>query len=149
MLYQQLKVLNPSAFRRACGVKCETFKAMVEVLNPDLERHGKRGGQNSLSVEDQLLIALQYWREYRTQFHIGLEFGVSEATVSRTIEKVEALLVKSGRFRLPGKRQLQQDESSWEVVVIDVTEVPIERPKKNSVPSIVASTNGTRSRRSW
>ena len=62
---------------------------------------------------------------------------------------MEALLVKSGRFRLPGKRQLQQDESSWEVVVIDVTEVPIERPKKNSVPSIVASTNGTRSKRSW
>jgi hypothetical protein len=149
MLYQQLKLLNPSAFRRACGVKRETFLAMVEVLNPDLERQGKRGGQNRLSVEDQLLIALQYWREYRTQFHIGLEFGVSEATVSRTIEKVETLLVKSARFRLPGKRQLQQDESRWEVVVIDVTEVPIERPKKNSVPFIVASTNGIRSKHSW
>jgi len=94
-------------------------------------------------------MVLQYWREYRTQFHIGLEFGVSEATVCRTIEKVEALLVKSGQFRLPGKRQLQQAESSWEVVVIDVTEVPIERPKKNSEPSIVASTNGIRSKHSW
>lgn len=149
MLYQQLQVLNPVAFRRACGVKRETFLVMAQVLSPDLERHGKRGGQNRLSVEDQLLIALQYWRQYRTQFDIGLEFGVSEATVCRTIEKVEALLVKSDRFRLPGKRQLQQAEASWDVVVIDVSEVAIERPKKNSVPSTAASTNATRLKLSW
>jgi len=117
---------------------------MAQVLSPDLERQGKRGGQNRLSVQDQLLIALQYWRQYRTQFDIGLEFEVSEATVCRTIEKVEALLVKSGRFRLPGKRQLQQAEASWDVVVMDVSEVAIERPQKNSVPSTAASTNATR-----
>jgi hypothetical protein len=64
--------------------------------------------------------------------------------VCRTIEKVEALLVKSGRFRLPGKRQLQQAETSWEVVVIDVSEVAIERPKKNSVSSTAASINAIR-----
>lgn len=58
MLYEQLQALNPIAFRRACGVKRETFVAMVEVLLPDLERCGKRGGQNRLSGEDQLLIAL-------------------------------------------------------------------------------------------
>lgn len=59
MLYRQLQALNPSAFRRACGVKRETFWAMVKVLKPYLERQGKRGGQNSLSVEDQLLMGLQ------------------------------------------------------------------------------------------
>lgn len=149
MLYEQLQTLNPIAFRRACGVKRETFLAMVEVLRPDLERRGKRGGQNRLSVEDQLLIALQYWRQYRTQFDIGLEFGVSEATVCRTIEKVESWLVKSGRFRLPGKRQLQQAETNWEVVVIDVSEVVIERPKKNSAASTAASINAIRSKPSW
>lgn len=103
MFYQQLQALNPSAFRRACGVKCETFWTMVEVLKPHLERQGKRGGQNSLSVADQLLMALQYWREYRTQFHIGLEFGVSEATVCRTIEKVEAL-----------KSEIRSIPASWQ-----------------------------------
>ncbi|MBW4549958.1 MAG: transposase family protein [Aphanocapsa sp. GSE-SYN-MK-11-07L] len=54
-------------------------------------------------------MTLQYWREYRTQFHIGLDFGVSESTVCRTIEKVETLLVRSGQFRLPGRQQLQQN----------------------------------------
>lgn len=57
---------------------------------------------------------------------------MSESTVCHTIEKVKALLVKSGRFRLPSKRQLQQVEVSWDVVVIDVTEVAIERPKKTA-----------------
>lgn len=130
MLYQQLQALNPPSFRRACGVERDTFLAMIAVLKPNLDRQGKRGGQNRLSVEDQLLMALYYWRHYRTQFDIGLEFGVSEATVCRTIDKVEALLVKSGQFRLPSKRQLQQAETSWEVVVVDVTEVVIERSKK-------------------
>jgi hypothetical protein len=119
---------------------------MVAVLRPDLDRQGKRGGQNRLSVEDQLLMVLYYWRHYRTQFDIGLEFDVSEATVCRTVDKVEALLVKSGQFRLPGKRQLQQAESEWEAVVVDVTEVTIERPKKSSEPTTVVSTNTTRSK---
>ena len=49
---------------------------MVEVLRSNLERQGQRGGQNKLSVEDQLLVTLEYWREYRSQFHIGTrDFG--------------------------------------------------------------------------
>lgn len=149
MTYEQLQELNPTAFKRACGVSRETFLAMVTVLQPYLDRQGKRGGQNSLSVEDQLLITLQYWREYRTQFHIGLDFGVSESTVCRIIEKVETLLVQSGCFRLPGKRQLQQPGCDWEVVVVDVTEVPVERPQKNSGSTIVASKSATHSKHNW
>ncbi len=143
MLYPQIQALPPTAFRRTCGVTRETFKAMVGVLRPQLDRQGKRGGQNRLSMEDQLLMVLYYWRHYRTQFDIALEFRVSEATVCRTINKVEVVLVKSGQFRLPGKRQLQQAETQWEAVVVDVTEVLIERPQKNSVLTTVASTNDT------
>ena len=117
---------------------------MLEVLRPELDRSGKRGGQNSLSVENQLLLTLQYWREYRTQFHIGLDFGVSEATVCRIINRVETVLVKSGRFALPGKRHLLDPEADESVVVIDVTEVAIERPKKNSVLTTAASRSNTR-----
>ncbi|MEM9772209.1 MAG: transposase family protein, partial [Cyanobacteria bacterium P01_D01_bin.73] len=95
-----LNQLPPSQFRRWCGVDRTTFHAMVDVLRPSLERQGKRGGQNRLSVEDQLVLTFQYWREYRTQFHIALDFGVSEATVCRTISKVENILVRSGQFRL-------------------------------------------------
>lgn len=149
MTYEELQILTPAAFKRACGISRETFLAMVEVLKPHLDRQGKRGGQNSLSVEDQLLVTLQYWREYRTQFHIGLDFCVAESTVCRIVEKVEMLLVQSGCFRLPGKRQLQWPDSNWDVVVVDVAEVHIERPQKNSDATTVASKNATPSKHNW
>jgi hypothetical protein len=65
MTYKQLKELKPEAFKRRCGLQMETFDRMVEILNPHLDRRGKRGGQCKLSVEDQLLIVLEYWRELR------------------------------------------------------------------------------------
>ena len=37
----------------------------------------------------------------------------------------------SGKFRLPGKKQLDQQPNNWQVIVVDVTESPIERPKKS------------------
>ena len=132
MRYEALQKLHPTQFRRACGVKPSTFRAMVEELNDQLDRSGKRGGQNRLSVEDQLLLTLQYWREYRTQFHIGLDFEVSEATVCRIIQRVETILVCSARFSLPCKRRLLDPEAEWEVVALDASEVEVERPQKNS-----------------
>ena len=138
MTYEQLKKLNPSAFKRRCGVHPLTFQQMVEVLRPYLDRRGKRGGQAKLSVEDQLLVVLEYWREYRTQFHIGSSWGLSESAVCRLIHKVEKLLIDCEQFHLPGKKQLYQNAANWEVVVVDVTERPIERPKKNKKPITVA-----------
>ena len=130
MTYKQLNHLKPSAFKRRCGIHRETFAQIVEVLRPHLDRTGKRGGQCKLSVEDQLLVVLEYWREYRTQFHIATTWGLSESAVCRLIRKVETLLMNSGKFRLPGKKQLYQNANLWSVLVVDVTESPIEHPKK-------------------
>ena len=92
MSYADLQHLSDSEFKRLCGVSRDTFACMVEVLRPDLETEGRRGGQNKLSTEDQLLITLEYWREYRTQFHIATSWGMSESAVCRLIQKVETLL---------------------------------------------------------
>lgn len=132
MTYEQLKHLKPSGFKRRCGVHPETFEQMVEVLRPYLDRRGQRGGQCKLSVEDQLLLVLEYWREYRTQFHIATSWGLSESAVCRLIHKVEGRLMDSAKFRLPGKKQLDQNAYTWNVIVVDVTESPIERPKKTT-----------------
>jgi hypothetical protein len=132
MTYDQLKHLKPSTFKRRCGVHLETFNQMVEVLRPHLDRRGKRGGQTKLSVADQLLVVLEYWREYRTYFHIGSSWGLSESAVCRLVHKVEHLLMDSGQFRLPGKKQLYQNGGSWQVGAVDVTQRPIERPKKTA-----------------
>lgn len=77
MTYEQFKNLKPSPFKRRCRINSQTFEQMVELLCPHLARQDKRGGQAKLTVEDQLLLVLEYWREYRTQFHIATNLGRS------------------------------------------------------------------------
>jgi Helix-turn-helix of DDE superfamily endonuclease len=77
-------------------------------------------------------MSLEYWREYRTYFHIAQTWGVNESTVYRIIRKVEDELSKSGTFSLAGKKHLLNLENDLKTVVVDVTESPIERPKKNN-----------------
>jgi DNA-binding FadR family transcriptional regulator len=132
MTYTKLKELLPEQFRRYSGVKPETFEAMLEVLEQVEGRKKKTGRPSKLSLEEQLLLTLTYWREYRTQFHIALSYGVHETTATRIIGKVEDALITSGRFKLPKKQTLQTPEHEWVVVLIDSTETPIERPKKSS-----------------
>ena len=38
---------------------------------------------------------------------------------------------RSGEFRLPGKKALQPSDTLIEVILVDVSEQPIERPKKS------------------
>ncbi|MHC5780045.1 hypothetical protein [Nostoc sp.] len=57
--------------------------------------------------------------------------GVNESTAYRIIRKIEDTLTKSRVFTLPGKKKLATSNHQLEVVVVDVTESPIERPKKN------------------
>ncbi len=128
MRHKKIKDYGNEKFRRLTGVKKETYAMMVNVLETELRDFGR---PPTLSRADQLLMTLMYWREYRTQFHIGETYGVSESTVSRTIKKVEDALMKSGQFRLPGKKILQDSETIIEVIVVDVAEQPIERPKKS------------------
>ncbi len=71
-----------------------------------------------------------YYREYRTFLHISSDYGISEPQCWRIITGLEQLLIKSKLFHLPGKKVLQQ-ANSFEIVLVDVAESPIERPKKN------------------
>jgi hypothetical protein len=103
---------------------------MVKVVSAEKAFHKKMGRPSKLSVEEQILMALEYWREYRTYYHIGTSRGIDETTAMRIIKKVEDRLIKSGLFNLPGKKTLVRENISVERVVVDVTEHEIERPKK-------------------
>jgi hypothetical protein len=131
MTYLQHKNLKPEDFKRLSGVHKETFARMVSVIQEQVEQKKRKPGKPSkLSVEDQVLMSLEYWREDRTYFHIGQSWAVHEATVCRIVKKVENALLRCGIFLLPGKKQLLAPESVANLVVIDATETPIERPKK-------------------
>ena len=97
---------------------------MVTILETDMSNFGR---PPKVGRADQLLMTLMYWREYRTQFHIAQAYGISEATVCRTVRKIEDVLMQSGQFRLPGKKALQPSDTVIEIVVVDATEQAIER----------------------
>ena len=130
MRYETVEKLKDEDFKRSTGVRRSTFEKMLEVVEAGLRDFGR---PPKLSRADQLLLTLMYWREYRTEFHIGLTYGVSEATVCRTIKKVEDVLIQSKQFHLPGKKALQPSDTVIEIVLVDATEQPIERPKKDNV----------------
>ena len=88
-------------------------------------------------------MTLKYWRQYVTQKELAFEFEVGEATIHDTIVWVEDMLVKSGKFSLPGKKALL-DDNEIEVILVDVTESPIERPKKNKNSGIRGKRKDTR-----
>lgn len=138
-----LSRLSDEQFRRLTGLKRPLFQKMIQTLHAS-QRYRKGGNRRRLSLEACLLMTLEYWREYRTQFHIAHSYGVDEATVNRTIRWVEDTLIKSGEFSLPGRKALHKSELEWSVIVVDATETPIERPKKNRSASTPAKRKGTR-----
>lgn len=44
---------------------------------------------------------------------------------------VEDTLIKHPDFALPGRKALLKSDMEYEVILIDTSETPIERPKKN------------------
>jgi len=131
MRYEETNKMTAEQFRRLTGIKRETFGKMVEILKKAEEAKRRKGGHKSkLSIEDKLLLTLEYLREYRTYFHIGNDYGVHETTAIRISRWVEDTLIQDGTFRLPGKKELKKPDCEYEIIQIDVTETPIERPKK-------------------
>jgi hypothetical protein len=144
MRYYKVKMLKASRFRRYTGVQKPTFARMVKVLKEAKAKQHWHGGRTpGLSIEDSLLMALMYWRENRTYFHVAQAFGVSDGACWTTIRWIEDTLIQSGVFRLPGKKALLDPGIEWEVVLIDATETPVERPKKNSAAAIRERKSGT------
>src|SRR5271155_4689631 len=129
--YRKIKKLKPIEFRRLTGVRPETFQEMVAILQDAEKKRMSRGGKpHRLKLEDRLLMALEYLREYRTYFHLGQSYGLSESACYRSCRWIEDMLIKSGKFSLPGKKQLLKSDMEYEVILIDASESPIERPKK-------------------
>lgn len=129
--FQSLADLPAAEFKRLTGVSRATFRVMVDALSPAIAARQKKGGPRfTWSVEDMLLMTLTYWREYRTYFHIGTDYTLSESQCFRTIRMIEGILIEDKRFHLKGKHALLEKTTDHKYVIIDVAESPIERPKK-------------------
>jgi len=132
MKFEQVRDEARETFRRLTGIKRKTFDMMMMILRQAEAVLKAAGGKpNKLVVENRLLMALEYLREYRTYFHISRSYGISESTCYRNIRWIEDTLIKNGTFSLPGRKALLKSDVEYELVLIDATETPIERPKKN------------------
>ncbi len=133
--YQDLSRGSKTRFRRYTGVSTFVFELMVLIVRQYEEAAKiKTGRPSNLSVEDRVLLLLEYYRENRTFFHLGMSYGLSESNVYRSIVKIEDILMRTGYFRLSGKKMLLSDKEIKKVY-IDVTETPAQRPKKKSAIS--------------
>jgi DDE superfamily endonuclease/Helix-turn-helix of DDE superfamily endonuclease len=130
----------PETFRRLTGLDPATFRALLPQVEqawldaqrrrrqrPHRRRQPGAGPKFSLSVADQLLVLLLYYRTYVSHVFLAFLFAVDDSTICRTIRRIEPLL--AGLFRIPERRvELQEDEIRE--VFFDGTERPTRRPKK-------------------
>ena len=85
MRWKHWRQVSPTKFRRLTGVTPALFAQMREaaLAHTPASSHpaggGRCGPKPKLRLEDQLLMLLTYYREYRTFAHVGASFGVSEA----------------------------------------------------------------------
>jgi len=142
---QKLK-LSDAKFKRRLGTSKPVFQTMLAILQVAHDQLHEFGGKpNDLSVGDKLLITLKYYREYTTMESIADDYDCSKSSVCRSIHWVEDVLSADGRFQLPGKKTLQDEEPK--MVVVDVTEHPIQRPQKNRKTGTPARKSVIRSNR--
>jgi hypothetical protein len=144
----------PRVFLAVTGLKLSEFAALFdEVLplyaeaeqkrhlkqRPQQERQRALGGGHpfTLSVRDQLLLALVWLRIYPTHEVLGFLFGVSDSSVSRLVHRWLPLLAQAGRDEMrqvdPGRkhrRSLQQvlTEVPQLSALVDSFEQRVQRP---------------------
>jgi len=132
-------------FKRLYEVKPAIFNKMLSILQKEFNKMHKNGGKPpKLTPEDKLYVTLKYLREYRTMDSIAAEYGVCKGTVCLAIQWVEDTLAKDGEFAVPGKKVLKRKSAAIEYIVVDVTESPINRPKKNQKDYYSGKKNATR-----
>jgi hypothetical protein len=130
----------PEAFRRLTGLDAAAFHTLLPQLahawaeaqqrrrqRPGRRRRPGAGPKFALDVADQLLVLLIYYRTYVSHVFLAFLFAVDDATVCRTIRRIEPLL--AGIFRIPERRvELQEDEIRE--LFFDGTERPTRRPQQ-------------------
>ena len=143
--YEKIVKLADKDFKQITGVTREVCYSMLEVVRKKYAEEHVRGGRPGLPVELRLTLALEYWREYRSFRHMANDHQISKSKINEAVMWVENVLSESEEFKLKElKERFKPGEgSSIEVILIDVEEQPIERPKYNQKDSYSGKKNST------
>ena len=129
--YEKIVKLADKDFKLITGVTREVFDTMLEVLKSKYAEEHTQGGQPGMPVELRLTLALEYWREYRSFWHMANDHQIAKTIISRAVLWVEDVLSESSEFKLKELKERFKpgEEEPIRIVLIDVEEQPIERPK--------------------
>ena len=142
---EKIEKLKAQEFKLITGVTREVFYKMLEILKERYTEEHKQGGQPGLAVELKLTLALEYWREYRSFRHMANDHQISKTAINDAVIWVEDVLSESDEFKLKDLKERFKpgEESAIKVVLTDVEEQPIERPKYNQEKAYSGKKNGT------
>ena len=135
--YEKIEKLQEKDLKLITGVTRPVFYRMLDVLKKKYVEEHSRGGRPGLSVELRLTLSLEYWREYRSFRHMANDHQICKSKINEAVIWVENVLNESEEFKLKDLKEgfKAGTEDSIEVVLIDVEEEPIERPKYNQETS--------------
>lgn len=117
--YEFVKKLTDVKFRRITGIQRTTFAKMVELVQE--KKPAGKGRPYKLSIENRVLMVMEYLREYRTYAHIASSYGISETRAFENIREIENILIKSKIFSLPGKKALLKEGGEYSSILIDAS----------------------------
>ena len=125
MNYENSKSLTDVKFKRLVGVQRKLLHKCFKCLTY-AQTHKQGGRTPKLSLEDLLMTTLQYLREYRTYEQVAADFGIHESNLIRRSKWAEDTLIKNG-FHIADKMVTSED-----TVLVDATEIRVNRPKKTA-----------------
>ena len=119
-------------FSRLTGVKLSEFREIFHAVSPKwkkVQKKKKIAGRTSKlkTLEDEVLLVLIYYRFYVSFQFLEMLFDLDESNICRHIQKIEPILASA--IKISKTRTLTR--SDLETILIDATEIPIQRPSKN------------------
>ena len=145
--YEKLEKLDAKEFKLITGITREVFDKMLACLEEKYAEDHAMGGRPGLSVGLRLTLALEYWREYRSQRHMAHAHSLSKSAVNQAIAWVEYRLEECEEFQLADLKERfkpEKTKSKIKIIIADVTEQPIERPVHEQEASYSGKKNVTR-----
>ena len=130
--YQLLRQ-NPNHCKRLFGIDFDVFESILGKVQSYYQAYwqenplSRRGLEATISLENQLLLSLEYLRQYPTFLSLGFSYGISESYANKIYHKIRPVLAELIGLKNPQKLKFKNLHN----VLVDVTVQPIEGPQAN------------------
>ena len=122
---------NPKNCKRLFGVNYDIFELILKKVQSEIDAFlqqnplSNRGLAANFSMENQVLLTLEYLRQYPTFLSLAVSYGISESYANKIYHKIRPVLARVVGLENPEKLKFKHVQKA----IVDVTVQPIERPK--------------------